>query len=54
MPKLADFVMTTEYAADIPASCAFEAQPLTNVLGDYLAQRGMTRAASPKPRNMPT
>ncbi|MCB1732964.1 MAG: 2,3-bisphosphoglycerate-independent phosphoglycerate mutase, partial [Halieaceae bacterium] len=43
VPKLADFVMTTEYAADIPASCAFEAQPLTNVLGDYLAQRGMTQ-----------
>lgn len=43
VPKLADFVMTTEYAADLPASCAFAAQPLTNVLGDYLAQRGLTQ-----------
>lgn len=43
VPKLADFVMATEYAADIPASCAFEAQSLANVLGDYLAQRGMTQ-----------
>jgi len=43
VPKLADFVMTTEYAADIPAPCAFGPQSLDNVLGDYLAQRGMTQ-----------
>ncbi len=43
VPKLADFVMTTEYAADIHASCAFEPQTLSNVLGDYVSQRGMTQ-----------
>jgi len=42
-PRLADFVMTTEYAADIDASCAFPPQHLTNVLGDYVAQQGMTQ-----------
>lgn len=42
-PALADFVMTTEYAADIPASCAFAPESLVNVLGDYLAQRGATQ-----------
>jgi 2,3-bisphosphoglycerate-independent phosphoglycerate mutase len=43
VPKLADFVMTTEYAADIDTSCAFPPQSLDNVLGDYLSQRGMTQ-----------
>jgi len=43
VPQLADFVMTTEYAAAIDASCAFSPASLTNVLGDYLAQRGMTQ-----------
>jgi len=43
VPALSDFVMTTEYAADIPATCAFAPQSLSNVLGDYLAQRGMTQ-----------
>jgi 2,3-bisphosphoglycerate-independent phosphoglycerate mutase len=41
--KLADFVMTTEYAEDLHTGCAFPRQPLTNVLGDYLAQRNMTQ-----------
>ena len=43
VPELSDFVMTTEYAADIDTSCAFPPKALTNVLGDYLAQRGMTQ-----------
>jgi 2,3-bisphosphoglycerate-independent phosphoglycerate mutase len=43
VPALADFVMTTEYAASIKTSCAFPPRPLTNVLGDYLAQRGGTQ-----------
>ena len=43
IPKLADFVMTTEYAADIKTSCAFPPQPLVNVLGEYLAHLGKTR-----------
>ncbi|GAB5452232.1 MAG: 2,3-bisphosphoglycerate-independent phosphoglycerate mutase [Halioglobus sp.] len=43
VPALADFVMTTEYAADIEASCAFPPETLENVLGDYLAQHDMTQ-----------
>ena len=43
VPRLADFVMTTEYASDIDASCAYPPERLTNVLGDYLAQRGLTQ-----------
>ena len=43
IPDLADFVMTTEYAQSIKTSCAFPPQPLTNVLGDYLAQQHMTQ-----------
>lgn len=43
VPDLADFVMTTQYAESIKASCAFPPQPLTNVLGDYLAQHHMTQ-----------
>ena len=43
VPDLAGFVMTTEYAADIDASCAFPPATLDNVLGDVIAQRGMTQ-----------
>ena len=43
VPGLSDFVTTTQYAADIPASCAFPPQSLSNVLGDYLAQKNMTQ-----------
>jgi 2,3-bisphosphoglycerate-independent phosphoglycerate mutase len=43
VPHLCDFVMTTEYADDIDANCAFEPQKLVNVLGDYLAQHNMTQ-----------
>jgi 2,3-bisphosphoglycerate-independent phosphoglycerate mutase len=43
VPALADFVSTTEYAADIDSSCAFPPDELENVLGDYVAQRGMTQ-----------
>ncbi len=43
VPRLTDFVMTTEYAADIHTSCAFKAQNLDNVLGDYLARQGRTQ-----------
>lgn len=42
-PQLADFVTTTEYAADIEASCAFPPESLDNVLADYLAQQGKTQ-----------
>ena len=39
-PKLADFVMLTEYAADIPANCAYPPEELKNVFGAWLADRG--------------
>ncbi len=42
-PQLADFVMTTEYAADIKTSCAFPPRPLVNVLGEYLASLDKTQ-----------
>ena len=42
-PQLADFVMLTQYAASIPAPSAFKPQPLTNVLGEYLANNGKTQ-----------
>ena len=39
-PELADFVMLTEYAADIPANCAYPPEELKNVFGAWLADRG--------------
>ncbi|GAA5525281.1 2,3-bisphosphoglycerate-independent phosphoglycerate mutase [Microbulbifer aestuariivivens] len=42
-PQLADFVMTTEYAGDINASCAFPPEKLVNSLGEYLAGRGLNQ-----------
>ncbi|MDB6063305.1 MAG: 2,3-bisphosphoglycerate-independent phosphoglycerate mutase [Verrucomicrobiaceae bacterium] len=43
VPKLADFVMTTEYAADIKVSCAYTSQSMTNSLGDYLSKLDKTQ-----------
>jgi len=42
-PKLAGFVMLTQYAASIPAPSAFAAGSLKNVLGEYLANNGKTQ-----------
>ncbi|MCV6605319.1 MAG: 2,3-bisphosphoglycerate-independent phosphoglycerate mutase, partial [Porticoccaceae bacterium] len=42
-PALADFVMTTEYAANIDTPCAFPPQPLINSMGEYLASQGKTQ-----------
>ncbi len=36
-------VMLTEYAADIPARCAFPPSELHNTLGEVIADRGMTQ-----------
>ncbi|MCY4427182.1 MAG: 2,3-bisphosphoglycerate-independent phosphoglycerate mutase, partial [Halieaceae bacterium] len=41
--QLADFVMTTEYAAGLPAGCAFAAENLANGLPEYLAGLGRTQ-----------
>ncbi len=43
VPKLSEFVMLTEYAADISASCAYPPQKLDNVLGQYLADQHKTQ-----------
>ena len=42
-PLLGDFVMLTEYAADIDAACAYPPQVLDNVLGQYLADNQRTQ-----------
>lgn len=42
-PALSGFVMLTQYAADIPAPCAFPPASLDNVLGEYLAKQGKTQ-----------
>ena len=35
--------MLTQYAADIPAPCAYPPATLENVLGEYLAKQGKTQ-----------
>lgn len=42
-PKLSDFVMLTEYAADIKANCAFPPTALHNVLGEWLEKNNKTQ-----------
>ena len=42
-PKLADFVMTTEYSADIDASCAYPPEDVINSFGEVVATSGKTQ-----------
>lgn len=42
-PKLAGYVMLTQYAASIPAPSAFKPESLENVLGEYLAKNGKSQ-----------
>ncbi|GHB73737.1 2,3-bisphosphoglycerate-independent phosphoglycerate mutase [Psychrosphaera saromensis] len=42
-PKLTDFVMLTQYAADIKTTAAFPPTPLTNVLGEWLEKHNKTQ-----------
>ncbi|RAU16501.1 2,3-bisphosphoglycerate-independent phosphoglycerate mutase [Nitrincola tibetensis] len=42
-PALSDYVMLTEYAANIDASCAFPPTALSNDLGEFLSKRGKTQ-----------
>ncbi|WP_339490904.1 2,3-bisphosphoglycerate-independent phosphoglycerate mutase [Pseudomonas sp. EL_65y_Pfl2_R95] len=42
-PQLAGFIMLTQYAASIDTPSAFKPTPLTNVLGEYLANNGKTQ-----------
>ncbi len=41
--QLAGYVMLTQYAASIPAPCAYPPASLDNVLGEYLAKQGKTQ-----------
>ena len=43
VPKLADFVMTTEYSADIKTSCAYPPENVVNSFGEVLARAGKTQ-----------
>lgn len=40
-PALSDYVMLTEYAATIKASCAYPPATLTNGIGEYVSSLGM-------------
>ncbi|PHQ15746.1 2,3-bisphosphoglycerate-independent phosphoglycerate mutase [Marinobacter profundi] len=42
-PELADFVMLTEYAADIRTACAYPPETLSNGLGEYVSKLGKTQ-----------
>lgn len=42
-PAFSDFVMLTEYAADINTSCAYPPVDLPNTLGEWLAAHGKTQ-----------
>lgn len=42
-PALCDFVMLTQYAADINTACAYPPEDLTNTLGEWLSSHGKTQ-----------
>lgn len=42
-PMLGEYVMLTEYAADIDAACAYPPEELENVMGAYLASQDKTQ-----------
>ncbi len=42
-PKLSEFVMLTEFAASIKATCAYPPEKLVNTLGEYLAKNDKTQ-----------
>jgi 2,3-bisphosphoglycerate-independent phosphoglycerate mutase len=42
-PAITNFVMLTEYAADIHTACAYPPDSLSNTLGEYLANNGKTQ-----------
>lgn len=42
-PAISDFVMLTQYAADIDAHCAFAPNTLNNVMGEWLAKHNKTQ-----------
>ncbi|WP_148864113.1 2,3-bisphosphoglycerate-independent phosphoglycerate mutase [Marinobacter fonticola] len=42
-PALAEFVMLTEYSADIDTTCAYPPEKLVNSLGEYMEKLGRTQ-----------
>ena len=42
-PALVDYVMMTEYAANIPAACAYLPATIVNDLGEYISAQGKTQ-----------
>lgn len=42
-PALSDFVMLTQYAADIHTACAYPPEDLVNTLGEWLSKAGKTQ-----------
>jgi len=42
-PALCDFVMMTEYSAEIKTTCAYPPEAITNDLGEYVAKLGKTQ-----------
>jgi len=42
-PRLADFVMTTEYSANFAAACAYPPESMKNSLGEYISAQGKTQ-----------
>ncbi len=42
-PELADYVMMTQYAKDIDASCAYPPTPIFNDIGEYVSSLGKTQ-----------
>jgi len=43
IPAINDFVMLTQYAADIKTSCAYAPEELNNVMGEWLAKHNKTQ-----------
>ena len=43
VPAISDFVMLTQYSADIETSCAFAPEALNNVMGEWLAKHNKTQ-----------
>ncbi len=41
--QLGEFVMLTEYAADIKTACAYPSESLSNTLGEWLSAKGKTQ-----------
>ncbi|MBC2873028.1 hypothetical protein H7U18_14820 [Klebsiella pneumoniae] len=46
-----DFVMLTEYAADIKVACAYPPASLANTFGEWMAKHDKPSCASPKLKN---